>query len=95
MRLVVFLCTFFLLNHFLAVNSRFFEREWMKFKLLNGKFYSTFYDRFRFRIWRDNFKLIRAHNLKARRGQSTYKLAMNKHGDLVSFLNVPKNTTAY
>lgn len=87
---LLFLCTCLLLNHILVINGWFFEREWIKFKLLNNKFYTQFHDRFRFRIWRDNLKLIRDHNQKARRGQSTYKLAMNKHGDLVSFQMYPQ-----
>lgn len=57
---------------------------WMEFKKTHQKVYNAVEDVHRRAIWEKNLKYINEHNLRASLGQHTFKLAMNKFGDLTN-----------
>ncbi|XP_078001465.1 procathepsin L-like [Glandiceps talaboti] len=58
------------------------DREWEQWKISHGKFYSMEEELTRKMKWQNNMKLIRSHNEDFDNGKSSYRLQMNKFGDL-------------
>ncbi|XP_043286122.1 cathepsin L-like [Venturia canescens] len=60
------------------------EAEWSTFKIEHNKKYeSDVEDKFRMKIFMENKHKIAQHNLKYGAGHVSYKLAINKYGDLL------------
>ncbi len=66
------------------------DGHWELFKVKHGKTYSSDEEEGVRRLkWERNVKLIEKHNREADAGKHTYRLGMNKYGDMVKkqFLN--------
>ncbi|XP_053386829.1 procathepsin L-like isoform X2 [Mercenaria mercenaria] len=72
-----------LLAKSLAFNI-FLDKEWQSYKLAYGKQYGSNEEERRRQIWESNIKYIELHNLEADRGLHTYRLGMNKYGDMTN-----------
>ncbi|CRL00261.1 CLUMA_CG013534, isoform A [Clunio marinus] len=55
--------------------------QWKAFKSEHGKNYSDEEDAKRFEIFKENLKLIEEHNMKYEKGETTYKMGLNKFSD--------------
>ncbi|XP_053387958.1 procathepsin L-like [Mercenaria mercenaria] len=62
--------------------TTFLDKEWESYKSVYGKQYESHVEGLRRQIWEDNIKYIELHNLEADRGLHTYRLGMNKYGDM-------------
>jgi hypothetical protein len=61
------------------------DQYWNEFKDLHGKVYANEAEESSRRaIWEKNLKFINTHNLEASLGKHTYKVAMNKFGDMTN-----------
>ncbi|XP_063241692.1 collagen alpha-3(IX) chain-like isoform X2 [Bacillus rossius redtenbacheri] len=57
--------------------------EWESFKMKYGKKYSNkTEEKFRLKVFLDNWRKITKHNDRYERGEVTFKMGMNKYGDL-------------
>ncbi|XP_063241694.1 procathepsin L-like isoform X4 [Bacillus rossius redtenbacheri] len=58
--------------------------EWESFKMKYGKKYSNkTEEKFRLKVFLDNWRKITKHNDRYERGEVTFKMGMNKYGDLL------------
>ena len=63
------------------------EAFWLKWKQVNGKEYNSVLDETQRRtIWETNLKKIDSHNQDYSLGKTTFLMAMNEFGDLVSIM---------
>ncbi|KAL4216381.1 hypothetical protein ACF0H5_024108 [Mactra antiquata] len=60
------------------------NREWEIYKKVHQKNYAPDVEGMRRMIWERNLEYIQLHNLEADRGMHTYRLGMNKYGDMTS-----------
>ncbi|CAG9759479.1 unnamed protein product [Ceutorhynchus assimilis] len=59
------------------------EEEWKKFKDANRKIYKTNNEEsHRYQIFKDNLHKIREHNEMYEKGESSFKMGLNKFSDL-------------
>ncbi|CAH1098968.1 unnamed protein product [Psylliodes chrysocephalus] len=60
-----------------------FGEEWTHFKKNHGKFYrNSVEETYRFSVYQANLRRIEEHNVKFEQGLSTFRMGMNKFGDL-------------
>ncbi|NWI65047.1 CATK protein, partial [Todus mexicanus] len=59
------------------------EAAWEGWKSLHAKEYPGEAESSRREVWEKNLRRIQQHNQEESRGQHTFRLAMNHHGDLV------------
>ncbi|XP_061164738.1 procathepsin L-like [Saccostrea echinata] len=67
-----------------SLSDVFLDKEWEDFKRVYGKIYSQQEENRRKLIWRQNLDVINKHNIKADLGHHSYRLGMNKYGDMTS-----------
>ena len=68
-----------------AVFDASLDEYWNEFKLKHGKVYANKVEETKRRsIWEKNLKFINTHNLEASLGKHTFRVAMNKFGDLTN-----------
>ncbi|XP_062576353.1 cathepsin K-like [Saccostrea cucullata] len=66
-----------------TLSDVFLDEEWEDFKRVHGKVYSQLEEPERKLIWRQNLDFINKHNIEADLGHHSYRLGMNKYGDMV------------
>lgn len=73
-----------LISGFCSVDKEYAKEEWKVFKLTHGKYYhSKLEEENRFAIFVRNLELIMEHNKKYKEGNASFKLAMNRFGDVL------------
>lgn len=60
------------------------DTEWEAYKTTYKKSYQPHEENTRRRVWEENVRRIRIHNLEADRGVHTFTLGMNEYGDMTS-----------
>ncbi|XP_006813635.1 cathepsin L-like peptidase [Saccoglossus kowalevskii] len=61
-----------------------FNMEWENYKAEYGKVYNSDEDGVRQMIWSQNKKNVELHNMKYRKGESSYTMEMNQFGDMTN-----------
>uniref|UniRef100_A0A8C4RTU8 Cathepsin L1-like n=1 Tax=Erpetoichthys calabaricus TaxID=27687 RepID=A0A8C4RTU8_ERPCA len=72
------LCLYFIV----CIDNR-LDFKWQVWKKTHGKQYKKASELQKRTIWEENLRKINAHNLRYKRGKTTFKLGMNQFGDLV------------
>ena len=67
------------------------DEEWESFKLKHQKSYDVTQDGFRMRIFMENKHRIAQHNILYHQNKTSYKMKMNKYGDLLEHEFTGKN----
>ncbi|XP_062618128.1 cathepsin K-like [Saccostrea cucullata] len=67
-----------------TLSDVFLDEEWEDFKRVHGKVYSQLEEPERKLIWKQNLDFINKHNIEADLGHHSYRLGMNKYGDMTS-----------
>ncbi|XP_061164739.1 procathepsin L-like [Saccostrea echinata] len=67
-----------------SLSDVFLDKEWEDFKHIYGKIYSQQEEQERKLIWKENIDFINKHNTEADLGHHSYRLGMNKYGDMTS-----------
>lgn len=80
----IFLCTIVSIQAY-SLYTDVIKNEWESFKLEHSKTYpSEFEDKFRLKVFMENKKKIAQHNSLYEKGFASYKLKLNKYGDLLN-----------
>ncbi|XP_052684367.1 procathepsin L-like isoform X3 [Crassostrea angulata] len=77
--LVLEVCVF---AAFGGLSDLFLDKEWEEFKRIYSKTYTNQEENRRKSIWLKNIDIINKHNIKADMGYHSYRLGMNKFGDM-------------
>nr|XP_034311058.1 cathepsin L1 isoform X1 [Crassostrea gigas] len=79
--LVLEVCVF---AAFGGLSDLFLDKEWEEFKRIYSKTYTKQEENRRKSIWLKNIDIINKHNIKVDMGYHSYRLGMNKFGDMMS-----------